>query len=329
MAVRLTVSQLFDAFASELQLVWLRGADTAQREITRDPDAAQQRRVLGPLNRNHPNHVQLVGPAEVRMFATAESLAIEGFEYSLAEHSDVIIVTDGLTPSDALLERAAALQLPVIQSALPFVELRKQLRYLLTRKLAARQIIHGVMMDVNGTGIMITGDASVGKSEVALELISRGHILVADDAPEFTRLAPGTLEGSCPPILQDFLEVRGLGVLNIARMYGDAFTRQRKILRFIVRLKAINRIDGDVRHASGVDELDSTLQLMEGERLREPDEVRTILGVRIPERTLPVAPGRNLAVLVEAAVRDYILRSRGYSATRDLIDKQARAMRQG
>lgn len=327
MPARLTVAQLYDAFAAELELVWLSGEDIAQREITRDPDAAQQRRVLGPLNRNHPNHVQLLGPAEIRMFATPESLAADGFEYSLEEHCDVIIVTDSLTPGPALMERAAELRLPVIQSALPFVELRKQLRYLLTRRLAARRIIHGVMMDVNGTGILITGDASVGKSEVALELISRGHILVADDAPEFTRLAPGTLEGSCPPILQDFLEVRGLGVLNIARMYGDAFTRQRKILRFIVRLKAVGRGDAIQTQSRTADDPNQTLHLMEEERLREPDEVRTILGVRIPERTLPVAPGRNLAVLVEAAVRDYILRSRGYSATRDLIEKQAQAMR--
>jgi len=172
-------------------------------------------------------------------------------------------------------------------------------------------------MDVHGTGVLITGEASVGKSELALELISRTHILVADDAPEFRRIAPGTIEGRCPPLLQDFLEVRGLGVLNIARMYGDAHTRKRKILRFIINLKNVKTSD-----------FQNSLEHIVGERLGAPDAQRDVLGVSIPQRTIPVAPGRNLAVLVEAAVRDYILRSGGYHATRDLVDKQAQALAQ-
>jgi len=189
------------------------------------------------------------------------------------------------------------------------------MRYLLIELLAEREIIHGVMMDVHGTGVLITGDASVGKSELALELISRGHILVADDAPEFTRIAPGTIECQCPALLRDFLEVRGLGILNIALMYGDAHTRPRKILRCIVHLKPIS-----------VEGFSEDLASVAGDRISEPTDTRLVLGVHVPRRTIPVAPGRNMAVLVEAAIRDQILRSGGYSASTDLVDKQAQAL---
>jgi len=172
--------------------------------------------------------------------------------------------------------------------------------------------IHGVMMDVLGTGVLITGESGVGKSEVALELVSRGHILVADDAPEFRRIAPETLEGSCPPLLRGFLEVRGLGILNIARMYGHAHTRRRKILKFIIELKVMN---------PGINNESI-------ERLQDVHGERDILGVRIRKRTIPVAPGRNLSVLVEAAVRNHILTDTGYDATADLIQKQAMMLEQ-
>lgn len=200
-------------------------------------------------------------------------------------------------------------------SELGYSTLHSRMRNLLTNLLAEREIIHGVMMDVHGTGVLITGDASVGKSELALELVSRGHILVADDAPEFTRIAPGTIECQCPALLQDFLEVRGLGILNIALMYGDAHTRKRKILRFIVHLKPV-----------AGDDVSKELAAIGGDRISEPSSVRDVLGVHVPKRTIPVAPGRNMAVLVEAAVRDQILRAGGYSASEDLIEQQQRAL---
>jgi len=274
------------------------------------------------LNFNSPNRIQLLGHAEVRLFSESADLNTTRFEYSLRDSCELMIISDGLAPPTPIVNLAEDGDIPLFCSKLTYSELQKSLRYLLTQRLAERQIIHGVMMDVHGTGVLITGDASVGKSELALELISRGHILVADDAPEFTRIAPGTLESRCPPLLQDFLEVRGVGVLNIARMYGDAHTRLRKILRFIVHLQAVTaEEDASTTRVSALDHV-------AGDRLSEPEAERIILGVAIPERTIPVAPGRNLAVLVEAAIRDYILRSGGYSATRDLIEKQAQAMQQ-
>ena len=311
---QLTVEDAFTRLENELSLTWLAGRSGAERTLTRDEASGVRPRLLGPLNFNSANRIQLLGAAEVRIFATTASLSPEHFEYRLETASDVFMVSDGLSPPDALIELADRHDIPLIGSTLRYSELLKRLRHELTRALAEREIVHGVMMDVHGTGILITGNASVGKSELALELVSRGHILVADDAPEFSRIAPNTLECRCPPLLQDFLEVRGIGVLNIARMYGDAHTRKRKILRFIVHLQAIagGRLEG---------------LRFEGDRMAEPSATRTILGTEIPERTIPVAPGRNIAVLVEAAVRDQILRSGGYSATRDLVEQQARRLK--
>ena len=309
----LSVGDAFERLHAELELAWLDDQAGGERRLTRDAASGQRPRLLGPLNFNGPNRIQLLGAAEARMFSAEGSLAPERFEYDLAADSDAFVVTDGLAPPAPLVAFARERGIALFGSGLRYSELQKRMRHELTRALAEREIIHGVMMDVHGTGVLMTGDASVGKSELALELVSRGHILVADDAPEFTRIAPGTIECRCPTLLRDFLEVRGIGVLNIARMYGDAHTRARKVLRFIVHLQAVGagRLEG---------------LAFEGDRMAEPSTVRRVLGVDVPERTIPVAPGRNIAVLVEAAVRDQILRAGGYSATRDLVDSQARRL---
>jgi HPr kinase/phosphorylase len=160
-------------------------------------------------------------------------------------------------------------------------------------------------------GVLITGDSSIGKSELALELISRGHGLVADDVVELQQIGPETIQGRCPPLLRDFLEVRGLGVLNIKSIFGETAIRPRKVLRLMVHLEM---------PVNGMEPRD---------RLATRSGTQDILGVEIPTVTLAVAPGRNLAVLVEAAVRNHILITRGVDSTRDFIERQARALRAG
>lgn len=315
MSIRhLSVDEAHSAFRDELALRWVAGLDGGSRRLTREASPGHRPRLLGPLNFNSPNRIQLLGTSEVRMIDGDGGIDPSRFEYVLPETCELFVLSNDQEPPPSLVTLANTHGIAVFVSELPFNELQMRLRYLLKKQLAERRIIHGVMMDVHGTGVLITGDASVGKSELALELISRGHILVADDAPEFTRIAPNTLECHCPPLLQDFLEVRGLGVLNIALMYGDAHTRSRKILRFIVHLQPIDGEDAE------------TMAIIAGDRISEPNEHRDILGVTIPERTIPVAPGRNIAVLVEAAVRAQILRAGGYSAPLDLVEKQNRAL---
>jgi HPr kinase/phosphorylase len=160
-------------------------------------------------------------------------------------------------------------------------------------------------------GVLITGESGSGKSELALELISRGHRLVADDATEFTLIAPDVIDGTCPELLQDLLEVRGLGVLNVREMFGHTAVKPSKYLRLVVHLKpmregedtdGLTRLTGDVGH-------------------------REIFEVQVPMITIPVAPGRNLAVLVEAAVRNHMLKSKGIDPAQTFIDRQAHQMR--
>lgn len=312
---RLTVAKAFAEFKDDLKLSWITGNEGGDRLLTSERGAANRPRLLGPLNFNSPNRIQLIGRAEARLFQAVDEIAPERFEYSLHDSCELFIVTDDQEPPLPIVALANDAQIPLFVTPLTYSDLMRTLRYRLTLLLAESEIIHGVLMDVHGTGVLITGAASVGKSELALELISRSHILVADDAPEFRRIAPGTIEGHCPPLLQDFLEVRGLGILNIARMYGDASTRSRKILRFIVNLQNVEASDPE-----------NSIEHIVGDRLGAKDVQRDVLGVSIPQRTIPVAPGRNMAVLVEAAVRDYILRSGGYNATQDLVEKQAKAL---
>ncbi len=164
-------------------------------------------------------------------------------------------------------------------------------------------------MEVLGNGVLITGDSSVGKSELALELISRSHRLVADDAPEFTQISPDIIEGRSPSMLQGFMEVRGLGVLNIREMYGDNAIKINKYLRLIIHLEKMEK-----NNQNNFD------------RLKGHNKVQKILNVEIPVTVVPVAPGRNLAVIVEAAVRNHMLRNNGYDASQQLIDLQQQAI---
>ena len=164
-------------------------------------------------------------------------------------------------------------------------------------------------MEVLGTGVLITGESSVGKSELALALISRGHRLIADDAPEFTRTGPDILDGRSPGVLKDFMEVRGLGVLNIRDMYGDNALKPNKYLRLIVHLKRLNEKEY------------AQLDRLQGER-----KTRSILGIDIPQILIPVAPGRNIEVLVEAAVRNHILNFYGNNSVQKFIELQQQAI---
>ncbi|MFK8080817.1 MAG: HPr(Ser) kinase/phosphatase [Granulosicoccus sp.] len=312
---QLTVGQAFEYLNEELQLRWVAGLSASSRLVTRDKTKGKRPRLLGPLNYNSPNRIQLLGASEVNLYRQQTEIDQERFEYSLTDTCDMMVISDDLEAPQCLVDLAERERIALMTSELDYSSLQSRMRNLLTQQLAEREIIHGVMMDVHGTGVLITGDASVGKSELALELISRGHILVADDAPEFTRIAPGTIECQCPPLLRDFLEVRGLGILNIALMYGDAHTRERKILRFIVHLQPV-----------AVNEAARDLASIAGDRISEPSDTREVLGVNVSRRTLPVAPGRNIAVLVEAAVRDQILRAGGYSASHDLVEKQQLAL---
>jgi HPr kinase/phosphorylase len=163
-------------------------------------------------------------------------------------------------------------------------------------------------MDVLGIGVLLTGDSGVGKSELGLELLSRGHGLVADDVVEVSRIAPDALEGRCPELLRNFIEVRGLGLLNIRTVFGETACRRKMRLRLITHLQ---------RPQAGVPQ---------AARLPLDAQEEMIIGVPIRKVTIPVAAGRNLAVLVETAVRSTILKLRGIDCMQEFLDRQQQAL---
>jgi HPr kinase/phosphorylase len=223
------------------------------------------------------------------------------------------IVAGGAPPPAPLVSVAQATQTPLFLSPVPSVELMWMLRPYLARALAESTTIHGVLLDVLGMGVLITGDSGVGKSELALELISRSSGLIADDVVELYRVGPETIEGRCPVLLRDFLEVRGLGVLDIRTIFGEASLRPRKNVKLIVHLE---------RRQSVTD-------AAQMERLPLKPGSEQLMGVDIRKVTIPVAAGRNLAVLTEAAVRNYVLELRGFDSTREFIARQSREMKDG
>ncbi|TPW17143.1 MAG: HPr kinase/phosphorylase [Halothiobacillaceae bacterium] len=268
---------------------------------------------VGYLNFIRPNQIQVLGQQELSFLNGLGKNSLHDALAQLFSHKPVaIVVGDNAPPPPLLLSEAERRLTPLYLSALATSTLVEHLRHHLSRRSAKRTTRHGVFMEVMGIGVLLAGPSGVGKSELALELISRGHRLIADDAPFFTRLAPDAIMGKCPKALQDFLEVRGLGILDIRSMFGDNSLKHQETLHLIVQLKRMSD--------SEVGQLD---------RLQGNMVYRTVLDVEIPELTLPVIMGSNLAVLVEGAVRNHLLLMKGYNATETFIERQRRFISQG
>ncbi len=310
---QVSVDKLFSDNREKLGLTWRAGRQGGNRVLTGESALKPTIGQVGHMNFIHPFRVQMVG--------AAESAYLQGLpETELRAHIDrlftselvAITVANGETPPPYLLERCNANHIALFTSPQPSPHLVDVFRYYLARVLAESTTLHGVFLDVLELGVLITGASAIGKSELALELISRGNGLVADDIVELYRISPDTVEGRCPDVLRDFLEVRGIGVLNIRTIFGETAIRPRKLLRLIVHLE-------DHSHET-FSELD---------RLKVDATFHEVLGVPIRRVMIPVAAGRNLAVLVEAAVRNFVLNQRGIDSTKEFIERQQRLMDDG
>lgn len=269
--------------------------------------------MVGYFNFIHPPRVQVVGAPEADYLATVPEDERRRMLIRIAEgQTAMLVLADDCRLDDAWLQPLHDAGVAVFDTAVSAHRTAYRLRHYLGRALARQTTVHGVFLEILSLGVLLTGEPAVGKSELALELISRGHRLVADDAPEFALLGPEDLNGGCPPLLQDFLEVRGLGILNIRAMFGEAAIKRRKQLGLIIHLVRPG--------ASGLPPPD---------RLGGSRREREILEVAIPEITLPVAAGHNLAVLVEAACRDHLLRIQGYASDDVFTRRQAQALGEG
>src|SRR5215470_12942096 len=232
--LQISVAQLYEDNREKLGLAWIGGKAGGATLLRRDStDVAA---LVGHLNLIHPNRIQVLGNHEIAHLAgfdEADLFRILGNLFAV--HPAAIVVADGAPADVRLLKAAEAAGIAVLATEMPGAQFIDRLRRYLGKALAETIERHGVCMDVLGLGVLITGDSGAGKSELALELISRGHGLVADDVVEVSRIAASTLECRCPQMLKDFLEVRGLGVLNIRTIFGETAVRPKMNLRLVVQ----------------------------------------------------------------------------------------------
>ncbi len=305
-----SVIQLYEDHREKLRLTWV-VAVGVDRQIELRDQGYFGAEVVGHLNLIHPERLQVIGRAENAWGnrVSAERLRNQVREL-MAARPPALIVADDVEVLPAIHDACQSTSTPLFVSPKPCSAVIDLLRIYLSRRLAGSTSVHGVLMDVFGMGVLITGDSGVGKSELALELITRGHGLVADDVVELACIAPTTIEGRCPSMLRDYLEVRGLGLLNIRTIFGETASRRRMKLKLIVHLqRPTSRSDGP--------------------RLPLDAQTQDILGVAIRKVVIPVAAGRNIAVLLEAAVRNSILQLRGIDSMSDFINRQQEALLDG
>ena len=300
-----TVSTLFQRYEQRLALYWISGHDGDQRILGCSEDTPGKS-LIGHLNIIHPNRLQILGQLELdHLNSLSASLRQDLIQQLCDAQPAAVILAEQLSAPDDLQQTCEKSHTPLLGSTLGSVKLISCLSHYLGGELAEKTVVHGVFLEVHGMGVLLTGESGVGKSELALELLTRGHRLIADDAAEFSRVGPDIVRGRCPEALRDFLEVRGLGILNVRAMYGDSAIKLSKDLRLVIHLKRLANQD-----------------LQQLDRLQGIRRNHSILDTDVTEVTLPVAPGRNLAVLVEAAVRDHILLRKGYKASEAFIKRQ-------
>lgn len=291
---------LFGQLAERLSLRWLAGQHGGQRSLEAVDTVSRRPSLCGYLNTIYPNKVQILGAEELAWLDRLDARRRwETIEKVVRDRPLALLISKDQRVPEDLRRAAEETDTPLWVSPRRGHELLNLLQYHLAGLLAPRITLHGVFMEIYSIGVLITGESGSGKSELALELVTRGHRLVADDAPEFTQIAPDVLDGTCPALLQDMLELRGLGVLNIRQMFGDTAVKKNKYLRLIVHLTRPH-LEPRPRQDDGMQRLTGDLGS------------RRILDLDVPQITLPVMPGRNLAVLTEAATRTHILRVKGF-----------------
>ena len=307
---RLSIARLFEDNRDKLKLTWTAGAAGGTKDLNSELIKGSSKGLIGHLNFIHPNWIQVLGTTEIEYLESVKADVSRQTLVDVAQRDLACFIVAGSDRVPPLLSSVAEeTRTPLFVTPVASVELMWMLRPYLARALADATTVHGVLLDVLGVGVLITGASGVGKSELALELVSRGSGLIADDVVELYRIGPETIEGRCPAILRDFLEVRGLGVLNIRTIFGEAALRPRKNVKLIVHLE---RPGGDLAPL---------------ERLPLRPGADNVIGVDIVKVTIPVAAGRNLAVLTEAAVRSHVLQLRGIDSTSEFVARHAEYMK--
>lgn len=314
----LSIEDLYNIHRDNLELEWIAGQEGGKLANILDEEqmtseSSSNLSLVGHLNLIHPHQIQVIGKMEIKYLEGLRDISMQDAISQLFHSKPAcIIVVDGCKAPTLLKQKSDEYNIPLFSSPKSGNKLSNVLHYFLTNLFADMLTLHGVYMEVMAIGVLITGPSGIGKSELALELISRGHRLIADDAPLFSRIAPDIINGTCPKALQDFLEVRGLGIINVRELFGDSAIKKNKYLKLIVQLQPMDTND-----------------LLSLDRLEGSYDTRNILDMDVPQITLPVAPGRNLAIMMECAARNHILRDSGYNASEVFARRQKRLMESG
>jgi HPr kinase/phosphorylase len=299
--VAAVLRDLADSRALDLEL--LAGADGLNRHIT-IPHTQKTGLALSGFDAYlRGGRVLVFGESEIRYLeglAALERTAV--LRRVLAHDLPCVLITDGFAPPPELTIESDRARIPLLRTRAITPEAMARLSAVLDTYLAARGVIHGVLMDILGLGVLVVGESGIGKSECALDLVVRGHRLVADDAVEIRCRSQSFVLGSCPELTRHHMEIRGLGLINVQDLFGVASTRTSKRVELVVQLE---------RWEHG----------REYDRLGLDESFYELLGIRIPMIRMPVAPGRNVAILVEVAARNQLLRSRGHDAARRLVER--------
>jgi HPr kinase/phosphorylase len=313
----ISAEALFEAHRAALHWEWIAGHAHPERRFDEAAvrNAQSSADLVGYLNYIHPYRLQIVGRREVAYLNEASGEPLEVQERRISRivtlEPPVIIVADAQTPPDRLVAMCERAEIPLFVTAESAGHVIDVVRSYLSQLFAERTTRHGVFMDILGLGVLLTGESGLGKSELGLELISRGHGLVADDAVDLYRVSQTSLEGRCPELLMNLLEVRGIGLLDIKAIFGETAVRRKMRLKLIVHLVRKETLD------------------REFERLPYEPLHEEILGVPVRKAVIAVDAGRNLAVLVEAAVRNTILQLRGIDTYKEFIERHQRALERG
>jgi len=292
-----------------LSLELLAGAEGLDRLIT-DPHPQKTGLALAGFQEYvRPGRVLVFGESEIRYLEHLGPAArLQTLRLALSLDFPCVLITGGFTPPPELVTEAERAGLPLLKTSAATPAAFAKLTSILEDSLAERIVTHAVLMDILGLGVLIVGESGIGKSECALDLIVRGHRLVADDTVEIRRRSETILIGTCPDLTRHHMELRGLGLINVKELFGIASTRSSKRVELVVQLER-----WDVSR--------------DYERLGIDDDFYELLGLRVPLIRMPVAPGRSVAILVEVAARNQLLKSRGHHAARALADRLEESLR--
>jgi HPr kinase/phosphorylase len=300
--VATVLRDLADSRSLDLEL--LAGADGLERRIT-NPHTQKTGLALSGFDEYlRGGRVLVFGESEIRYLESLEAPDRAAVMRRVLNNHGLpcLLVTDGFDMPVEIPTEADRARVPLLRTRAATPEAMARLSAVLDTYLAARGIVHGVLMDILGLGVLVIGESGIGKSECALDLVVRGHRLVADDAVELRCRAQSFVRGSCPELTRHHMEIRGLGLINVQDLFGVASTRTSKRVELVVQLE---------RWEPG----------REYDRLGIDDTYYDLLGIRVPLIRMPVAPGRNVAILVEVAARNQLLRTRGHHAAKKLVQK--------